>query len=156
MLDLLQNYAISDILIFIVILGAALKGVISFFDWGIERLKKIFNKEYQDTKQWTDLETRLNNHEQNIQTLITNQQNINQNINNIADKLDLLIASDKDDIKSYITEKYHHFKDNKRYIDTYSLDCLERRYKHYTNEGGNSFISQLMEELRKLPKQPPQ
>ena len=37
------------------------------------------------------------------------------------------------------------------WIDDYSLDCIERRYKHYIDEGGNSFIGQLMIEIRKLP-----
>ena len=41
------------------------------------------------------------------------------------------------------------------WIDDYSLDCIERRYKHYIDEGGNSFIGQLMIEIRKLPHQPP-
>ena len=41
------------------------------------------------------------------------------------------------------------------WIDDFSLDCLERRYQHYADEGGNSFIEGFMEELRALPKQDP-
>ena len=40
----------------------------------------------------------------------------------------------------------------KRQIDDYSLDCLEKRYTHYVEEGGNSFIHDLMEDIRALPK----
>jgi hypothetical protein len=68
----------------------------------------------------------------------------------------MLIESDKDDIKSFITKEHHYYVEQKKWIDKFSLDCIEKRYKHYKDEGGNSFIEDLMGELRKLPKQPPQ
>lgn len=68
----------------------------------------------------------------------------------------MLIDSDKDDIKSYITREHHYFCYQVGWIDDFSLDCLERRYQHYEDEGGNSFIAGFMNELRTLPKQPPQ
>ena len=49
------------------------------------------------------------------------------------------------------------FKDETLYfmekgsIDYQSLDVLEHRFKHYVDEGGNSFIEDLMKDLRKLP-----
>ena len=67
----------------------------------------------------------------------------------------MLIHSDKDAIKSYITRQHHYFCYDKRWIDDFSLDCIERRYQHYTEEGGNSFIAGFIEELRSLPKEPP-
>jgi hypothetical protein len=42
----------------------------------------------------------------------------------------------------------------KGYIDDYCLDCLEKKYKHYVKEGGNSFIESLMKEIRNLPRTP--
>lgn len=66
--------------------------------------------------------------------------------------VDMLIASDKDDIKAYITKEHHYFCYEKGYIDDYSLDCLERRYGHYKDEGGNSFAEDLMKDVRTLPK----
>ena len=65
----------------------------------------------------------------------------------------MVIDSDKDAIKAYITEKHHYFTE-KGWIDYQSLDVLEKRFKHYTDEGGNSFIEDLMEDIRKLPNQP--
>ena len=34
----------------------------------------------------------------------------------------------------------------------YSLNCLEKQYIHYPQEGGNSFIEQEMNELCILPR----
>ena len=41
------------------------------------------------------------------------------------------------------------------YIDDFSLDCIEKRFKHYSDEGGNSFIENFMKDLRALPIQSP-
>ena len=68
-------------------------------------------------------------------------------------QIDLLIESDKDDIKAYITKEHHYFCYEKGWIDDYSLDCIEKRYGHYVEEKGNSFVKSLMIELRSLPKQ---
>ena len=66
--------------------------------------------------------------------------------------MSILLASDKDDIKSWITEKHHYFCYEKKVIDDYSLDCIEKRYQHYVDEGGNSYVATLMREIRALPK----
>ena len=52
----------------------------------------------------------------------------------------MLIESDKDSIRSYITKEHHYFYGEQQWIDNFSLDCIERRFKHYEDEGGNSFI----------------
>ena len=68
----------------------------------------------------------------------------------------MLIDSDKDAIKSYITQKHHFFCYEQGWIDDFSLDCIERRYQHYKEEGGNTFIDGFMGQLRQLPKGSPQ
>ena len=75
-------------------------------------------------------------------------------LNNLSQKIDILIQSDRDDIRSYITREHHYFCYQKGWIDDFSLDCIEKQYMHYVDEGGNSFIEGFMEELRALPKQP--
>lgn len=67
----------------------------------------------------------------------------------------MLIDSDKDAIKSYITKEHHYFCYQVGWIDDFSLDCLEKRYQHYEDQGGNSFIGGLMHDLRTLPNKNP-
>ena len=76
-------------------------------------------------------------------------------LNKLSEKIDVLIASDRDDIRSFITKEHHYFCYEKGWIDNFSLECLENQYSHYVDEGGNSFIKAFMEELRRLPKQNP-
>ena len=76
-------------------------------------------------------------------------------VTQITKKIDMLIHSDRDSIKAYITKEHHHYI-KKGWIDDYTLNCIEKRYSHYQDQGGNSFIANLMEELRDLPLSPPQ
>lgn len=154
MLELLKQYSLSDILIFIIIFALAIKSTVTFFDWAIERFQKIFNKQHTELNEKEQLERRLDHGSQIMDQLQTNQKAIEKTLEDLSDKINMLIESDKDDIKSFITREHHRFCYQVGWIDDFSLDCIEKRYKHYTDEGGNTFIPGLMEELRALPKSP--
>ena len=141
LIQLLKQFDITTFLTFTIILALAAKGVIIFFNWVKERLMKMFNKQ---TKKQRQIE-QLRQQEKSIKEL-------KNNIETIQSKMNLLIESDKDDIKAWITEKHHFYCYQQKYIDDYTLDCLEKRFSHYEVEGGNSFVHNLMEELRALPK----
>lgn len=144
MAQLLATYSIVEILVFITLLAIAVKGVVTFWDWAADRLRKIFHKE---TQQQIDRDT--------INQIAERQEKFFNDLQELNKKINILIDSDKDDIKAFITDKHHYFCYEKNWIDDYSLDCIEKRYSHYKNEGGNSFIATLMGELQALPKQPP-
>lgn len=156
MKELLQNYSLTDLFIITIFLALSLKSLISFVDWIEQRLKKFFNKQQTKVSEKQLLERRLQDGSRIMDNLTQHQQKTDEILNNLSKKIDMLIKSDKDDIKSYITKEHHYFCYQKQWIDDFSLDCIEKRYKHYTDEGGNSFIGQFMEQLRALPKQPPQ
>ena len=148
MAELITNYSWSEIILFVIAFAAAIKGVVTFWDWGKDRLRKVYDKEdkIEEIKSLIVENTKQMNEFSNIQAQTINEiQHLKENITNLT-------ASDKDDIKAWITEKHHHFCYENKYIDDYSLDCIEKRYAHYVDEGGNSFISTLMEEIRNLPK----
>jgi hypothetical protein len=46
MIELLQQYSLTDIIVFTTLLALAIKSLITFFDWAHERFEKIFNKEH--------------------------------------------------------------------------------------------------------------
>lgn len=148
MAELITNYSWSEIILFVIAFAAAIKGVVTFWDWGKDRLRKVYDKEdkIEEIKSLIVENIKQMNEFSNIQAQTIDEiQHLKENITNLT-------ASDKDDIKAWITEKHHHFCYEIKYIDDYSLDCIEKRYAHYVDEGGNSFISKLMEEIRNLPK----
>lgn len=152
MLDLLKAYTVDQILIFIVLLAVALKGAVSYWEWGIDKLKKHFTKDTTGKARDDELESKIKDSVSRIDTLIANQERMQEHMLEIDKMITLLIESDKDDIKAWITQQHHFFCYQKGAIDDYSMDCIERRYGCYQDEGGNSFVAGLMRDLRELPR----
>ena len=152
MMSLLEQFSIVQILTFIVLLAAAIKGTITFFDWALVKMKEKVHKDEKPETLEHKLDVMEQTHCQHIDALKEKDEELQGKLGDLTDKIDLLIDSDKDDIKAWITEQYYLFKE-KGYIDSYSLDCIEHRYSHYKKENGNSFIETLMKEIRQLPKQ---
>ena len=76
-----------------------------------------------------------------------------EKVNSIEQQVDVLTASDMDDIRSWIVDKHKYYKNHKENIDNFTMDCLEKRFSHYKEEGGNSYVTGLMEDLRKWSKE---
>lgn len=72
----------------------------------------------------------------------------------IDNKTNLLIESDKEGIKTTISNEYYRAI-KQGYIEIYILQSLEAIYEKYLQENGNTFIGGLMSELRELPHQQP-
>lgn len=147
--SVLKDFPISEILLCIIGALILVKWIIEYFDWGHKRTKDKYDQEVEDKKNIEDINERLNQNSEDIKMLIEMQKQQNK-------RIELLIDSDKDDIKAFITKEYHYFVERIGWIDDYSLDCLEKRFLHYQDENGNSFAEDLMSEIRRLPKHPPQ
>lgn len=178
MLELLTTYEISDILIFIVILALAAKEFISFVDWVKKKVDSFKQEEILDQKEqdkidsydaklkansdkilslenrMSGLEQRIEKTEKEFQTFLKQQNEINDNLQALVKKVNILLESDKEDIKAYVTEK-HHFYIHRGWIDDFTLECIEKRFQCYKEEDGNSFVENLVNDLRRLPRQPP-
>lgn len=150
--DLLTQYTPIDIIIFLVVFLTALKTFGITLEWLWERVSRIFKKQQVEEKQNEEFQSHIQTSEQQIKQLFEMHAKTEQNLDKIIDSIQLLINSDKDDIKAWITEKHHYYCYEKKHIDDYSLDCIEKRYTHYRNEGGNSFVEDLMKDIRRLPK----
>ena len=138
MLDLLNHYSLTEIITFIILLSLSIKGVIDFYDWAKKRIKEPVDRIYTDKEMQKRVLDTLESH--------------NEQINKMSKAVDILIRSDKDDIKSWITEKHHYFCYELGYIDDYNYQCIEARYTHYKEEDGNTFIDAFMDDIRALPK----
>ena len=154
-MELLDNYSIQQILGFTIVLAFAIKGCVNFYDWAYARLKQIFQKETDERCEKNQLDEKLNQLGEQLNQVMEAQDKLEQNIDNLQARIQVLTESDKDDINAFIVKEHHFFCYTRKWIDDYSLESVEKRYVHYKEEGGNSFVHTLMEELRALPKQPP-
>lgn len=105
-----------------------------------ERLKFL----EEDTKQRKALHSQI----------LEFQEKVTQKLERQDEILLLLTDADREDTRSWIVQQYHYFCEQKKWIDDFSMDALEKRYIYYQQEGGNSYITGLMEQLRSLPRTP--
>lgn len=140
MKELFSKYSVDEVVMFIIMLAFAIKGLISFIDWANDRLKQHFNKE-----------TKVSSVEEQLKQIIESQQSLSDKVDGISAQVEILFNSDRDDIKAWITEKHHYFCYKLGYIDDFNLNCIEKRYEHYKEENGNSFVADLMADIRRLP-----
>lgn len=152
LIDLLQKMPVASIITIIVVLAAAFKSIVEFLKWFYKFIKGFVDKENQNKELKENIDEKFQESEERIQALEESNIQTVQKIDSMTNKIDLLINSDKDDIKSFLTREHHYFCYQLGWIDDYSLECCEKRYKHYKDEGGNSFIEGFMNELRALPK----
>lgn len=124
----------------------------------------MFNKQSIEDKKDQDIQNRFKEQKDAIQNILETVANNNKatqdSLKEIRDEnaslrryIQILLDSDKDDIRAWITQEHHYYM-TVGSIDDYTLDCLERRFKHYQEEGGNSYVEGLMKDLRGLRKQP--
>lgn len=159
MKNLFESYSVSEIIIFVITLAFAIKEFVTFFDWCKGRVRTAYDKNHESVERNKELQNELDN----LNKLFDDRQKIDDTFakidctfEKINDRINMLIESDKEGIKSYITEKHHFFVYVQEWIDDYSMECLERRFSVYKQEHGNSFVEGLMNEIRALPKQPPE
>lgn len=86
--------------------------------------------------------------------LNTTMSDFRKDINANKDQLDVLIASDKESIKSFIVSCYYQAKSD-GYVNSHLMQIIEERYETYKRENGNSYVSGLMNELRAFPHTAP-
>lgn len=163
--NLFTTFSVEQIIFYAIMLGIAIKGVWDFVDWCIKKYKNKFNKDYEAKSKEELLEQHyLNCKEQHIESMQryndletkigSFMETVNTKVDNIEGQLKQLTISDMHDIKGWIVEKHHKVM-KKGWIDDFTMDILEKRYNDYLKEGGNSYIANLMDEMRGLPHTPP-
>ena len=160
MIELLESVSLSELFVILVLFALALKELISLGDFFWGKVKSIFNKEQKEDNQIKSIEEKMDSLEKtlaeyekvSIETRKQNQKEINEileQLKNQQEILNLLVESDKDDIKGWIVQQYHFFAE-KGSIDDFSRDTIEKRASHYFAEGGDSYIEDILTQIRQL------
>ena len=161
MISLLSSVSITELFIILCMFALALKEFISIMDFFWVKLKAIFMKEQTEDDKVKKIQEKIDKIEkwqvEHEQTTLDIKIDYNGAIEELKEQLekqqktlDMLVASDRDDIKGWLVQQYHYFM-NLGSIDDFSKDIIEKRATHYFTEGGNSYIEDLLKQIRKLP-----
>lgn len=161
MISLLSSVSITELFIILCMFALALKEFISIIEFFWGKLKALFMKEQTEEDKVKNLQEKIDKIEEwqvaHEQTTLDIKIDYNGAIEELKEQLekqqktlDMLVASDRDDIKGWIVQQYHHFM-KLGSIDDFSKDTIEKRATHYFAEGGNSYIEDLLKQIRKLP-----
>lgn len=148
--ELLARFELTDIIIMLTLLIVGAEKLIKAIDWLRARFRKSYDEENTLREEVED----LNKFYEEKKVVDEGFAKVNERIDKVCDLVDMLVESDKESIKAYITERHHFFVQELKWIDYHSMDCLERRFSIYEREHGNSFVEDLMNDLRQLPKMP--
>ena len=163
--ELLSELSLTQVIIIIFMIAIAAKELITLIDFFVKKAKTSFNKEQEKKDEKQNILEEINKIHASILKNEEEHKTITSQILEIKEEnkkmftqqqtaLNMLVASDIDDIKSYIVKQYHTFH-AQGWIDDFSMDAIEKRFQHYINEGGNSYVHNLVEKLRQLPNHPP-
>lgn len=136
MVQFFQNYTIEATLVFLFMLGTALKQ-------GFELVQYFRNKAVDQVDKVRDREQGAIRASEQLAMQNTQLMKINE-------KIDQLLVSNEDSIKSWIVTLYKQRKRDPSGLDSMQMDLLERRFAHYKKLGGNSYVDNLMQELREI------
>lgn len=153
--DFLSEYSFAEFLVFALIFILAIKEGINFIDWAKTKFRKATNKALEEKEEHDKIEEEIKDLNSEKEVFDKEFKEADDRFKKIEDSIEMLIESDKEDIKAFITLQHHKFVYEQEWIDDYSMECLEKRFAIYEREHGNSFVLGLMNELRALPKRPP-
>jgi predicted nuclease with TOPRIM domain len=177
---LLSQLSIEGIILVIVLFAAAVKFLGELFEYLYNKLKKYFDIKGSKEKQYEEIMNKLNALEtrsakqeerseyrqaqidkiskqldkQDKQSADFRQtiEKQTQELSSLKSQISTLTERTQDSTRAYLIDKHHYFCYQIGSIDDMSLQDMERRFMYYKAAGGDTFIDDLMEEIRALPR----
>ena len=136
--------------------------IIKVIDYFVAKHKSRVNQEVQRNQDEITEEQRIEFLEFEVNQLKEDQEKIKNDMANyqkndcesfssLNQKLDKLLQSDLAAHKSWFS-RMHEETTKRGWISKYDLESVESRFAIYKEEGGNSFVKDLVEEMRDLPR----
>ena len=170
---LLSNYSIEEIFLIIVVALIVVKLLMELTKYFYDKARNYFGMKNKKenweesttssldniTSKIDNLETAANQRkerliavENKINTLEEYSQENHKNQKEIKKQMEIVQERLQENTRSFLIDAHHRFKYEVGGIDDLNLQSMERRYLFYKTAGGDSFIDDLMDEVRQLPR----
>lgn len=130
----------------------AAKSIIDYKKWAVKTADEAYEKRHEIDKLQEMAVKTMGEYNEELKEIKESLKALENTVGSLASQVAILTESDRDDIKAWIVQQHHYYCYQKKSIDDFTIDVIEKRFRHYQDEGGNSYVEGLMEDLRKLPK----
>lgn len=149
---LFSQHSLEELIIFIVLILMIIQGVWKMIEFFVEKYEIHTGKKI-DGMQWKEnLVESLEKVEEKLNELSEQNKTTHDKQEQLEDTISLLQERMQENTRSYLIDAHHKFCYQFKQIDDLNLQSLERRYLYYKSSGGDTFVDNLMEDLRELPK----
>lgn len=146
------QYSFQELVLLIIIVLFALKAFNEVVAYFYTKIKNYFGIQ-NNKEQWEEnVSESLDEIKKEIQTLRDQNIKTHQRQEEIDQSISLVQERLQENTRSYLIDAHHKFCYDIRAIDDLNLQAMERHYLYYKTAGGNSFVDNLMDEVRNLPK----
>ena len=148
--ELLTTFSGTQLILILLGVAIGFKFVAELWDWIKKYVRKPVDKEYDIKDEKQRIDQQIKNCKCELEKITQRQNDVESSVEIINNNIDLLIKSDKEAISAYITDKYHDLVAKGGKVDTETLKSCEARYNIYRAEGGNDYVSDLMEKIKDM------
>jgi predicted nuclease with TOPRIM domain len=133
-------------------IGVAIKYIAELLSWFYSKLQNYFNGQQAQKDKNVELIDTLETVGENIKSIDAKLDNLNEVVRKLEKESALTTERLQEQARSYIIDKHHHFCYEIGAIDDINLQSIERQFLYYKNAGGDTYIDNLVAEIRELPK----
>lgn len=150
--NLFTEYSLEELIILIVLVLFVIKFLNDLIGYFYNKIGIYFGVKNKEEKYKEELNDTLLTIKEQIQTLEKQNNQIHKKQQNLGNAIALVQERLQENTRSYLIDAHHKFCYEVHAIDDLNLQAMERRYLYYKTAGGNSFVDNLMDEVRELPK----
>lgn len=149
---LFTQYSVGELIILVILIAFILKTLNELGSYFYKKAKNYFGIQNDKEKWQTGVIDSLQNIKEDMQTLREQNELTHSRQKEMETSIALIQERLQENTRSYLIDAHHKFCYEIHAIDELNLQAMERRYLYYKTAGGNSFIDNLMDEVRMLPK----
>ncbi len=150
--SLFSQHSLEELIVLIVLILVATQGIWKILEFFFDKFEIHTGKKIDGIKWKEQLTESLSDIGEKINQLFEQNKTTHEKQEQLENTVSLLQERMQENTRSYLIDAHHRFCYNLKKIDDLNLESLERRYLYYKSSGGDTFIDNLMNEIRELPR----
>lgn len=149
---LFAHYTFQELIVIIIGLLLVGQGIWRLIDFYYEKYQIQIGKKINKEEWEKNLANSVDSMDKKIDELFAQNKETHARQDKTEQTLSVLQERMQENTRSFLIDAHHKFCYQLKRIDDLNLQSIERRYLYYKTAGGDTFIDQLMVDIRALPR----